>query len=62
MQRPLLDQCSTLIGREFTRTRPDWSREVREVPPEELQSLLDAEFGITLTTAEAEALVAFHKH
>lgn len=61
VQRPLLDQRSTLIGREFTRTRPDWSREVREVAPEELPGLLDAEFGITLTAAEAETLVAFHK-
>ncbi|MFI0785127.1 arylamine N-acetyltransferase [Streptomyces lydicus] len=61
VQRPLPDLRSTLVGREFTRTRPDWTREVREVAPEELPALLETEFGISLTAADAEALVAFHK-
>ncbi|AOP50536.1 arylamine N-acetyltransferase family protein [Streptomyces lydicus] len=61
VQRPLPDRRSTLVGREFTRTRPDWNREVREVAPEELPALLETEFGISLTAADAEALVAFHK-
>ncbi|MEU9121262.1 arylamine N-acetyltransferase [Streptomyces sp. NPDC048506] len=60
VQRPLPELRSTLIGRELTRTRPDSSREVREVAAEELPTLLDAEFGITLSAPDAEALVALH--
>ncbi|MFI0715464.1 arylamine N-acetyltransferase [Streptomyces inhibens] len=61
VQRPLPELRSTLVGREFTRTRPDWSREVREVAPEEMPGLLDTEFGITLSAADAESLVAVHQ-
>ncbi|MEV0375192.1 arylamine N-acetyltransferase [Streptomyces sp. NPDC050636] len=61
VQRPGPELRRTLIGRELTRTRPDWSREVREVAPEEIPGLLDAEFGIALSTEDAEALVAFHR-
>ncbi|MGD3106571.1 arylamine N-acetyltransferase family protein [Streptomyces sp. YGL11-2] len=55
---PLADVRRTLVGREFVQTRPDWSREVREVAPEEIPGLLDSEFGITLSPADAGALVA----
>ncbi|MFJ9415347.1 arylamine N-acetyltransferase [Streptomyces sp. NPDC101227] len=59
VQRPLPDRRSVLIGRELTRTRPDWSSEVREVAPEETPEVLEEEFGITLSGADAEAVVAF---
>ncbi|WP_411121478.1 arylamine N-acetyltransferase family protein [Streptomyces sp. x-19] len=58
VQKPDPELRRTLVGRELTLTRPDWSREVREVAPEELPGLLDSEFGITLSAADAEALVA----
>ncbi|AJC56905.1 arylamine N-acetyltransferase [Streptomyces sp. 769] len=58
VQKPGPELRSTLVGRELVRTRPDWSREVREVAPEEIPGLLDTEFGITLSAADAEALVA----
>ncbi|GAU68802.1 putative arylamine N-acetyltransferase [Streptomyces sp. NBRC 110611] len=61
VQRPLPELRSTLVGREFTRTRPDWSREVREVTPEELPALLETEFGLTLPAADAEALAAYQE-
>ncbi|AKA05196.1 acetyltransferase [Streptomyces noursei ZPM] len=58
VQKPDPELRRTLVGRELTLTRPDWSREVREVAPEEVPGLLDTEFGITLSAADAEALVA----
>ncbi|MFJ8674959.1 arylamine N-acetyltransferase [Streptomyces sp. NPDC093589] len=58
---PRPDLRSSLIGRELTRTRPDWTSEVREVAPEEIPGLLDTEFGIRLTPGDAEALVAHHR-
>ncbi|MFH8589064.1 arylamine N-acetyltransferase family protein [Streptomyces celluloflavus] len=61
VQRPYPERRSALIGREFTRTRPDWSREVREVTPEEIPDLLETEFGIFLAARDAEALVTFHR-
>ncbi|PNE36183.1 arylamine N-acetyltransferase family protein [Streptomyces noursei] len=61
VQKPGPELRSTLVGRELVRTRPDWSREVREVAPEEIPGLLDTEFGITLSVADAEALVATYR-
>ncbi|MFF2805599.1 arylamine N-acetyltransferase [Streptomyces sp. NPDC058000] len=58
VQKPGSELRRTLVGRELALTRPDWSREVREVAPEEIPGLLDTEFGITLSAADAEALVA----
>ncbi|MFF0624531.1 arylamine N-acetyltransferase [Streptomyces sp. NPDC004296] len=58
VQKPGHELRRTLVGRELTLTRPDWSREVREVAPEEIPGLLDTEFGITLSAADAETLVA----
>ncbi|MYT31854.1 MULTISPECIES: arylamine N-acetyltransferase [unclassified Streptomyces] len=60
-QKPGSGLRRTLVGRELARTRPDWSRDVREVAPEEIPALLDAEFGITLSAADAEALVATYE-
>ncbi|MFG2139068.1 arylamine N-acetyltransferase [Streptomyces sp. NPDC048650] len=61
VQRPLPELRSALIGRELTRTRPDFSREVRRIAPEETPELLETEFGITLSAPDAEALIAFQE-
>ncbi|MCK7624226.1 arylamine N-acetyltransferase [Streptomyces sp. RS10V-4] len=58
VQKPGAALRRTLIGRDLTLTRPDWSQEVRRIAPEELPALLDTAFGITLTAADAAALVA----
>ncbi|MFE7312953.1 arylamine N-acetyltransferase [Streptomyces sp. NPDC057555] len=58
VQKPGPEERRTLVGRELTRIRPDWSREVREVAPREIPELLATAFGITLTATDAAALVA----
>ncbi|KUL55264.1 acetyltransferase [Streptomyces sp. NRRL F-4489] len=58
VQKPGPDVRRTLIGRELTETRPDFTREVRQVAPEEVPALLDTAFGITLTEQDAKELVA----
>ncbi|WP_030417087.1 arylamine N-acetyltransferase family protein [Streptomyces sp. NRRL S-1448] len=61
VQRPSRDLRRTLIGREYAVTRPDGTREAREVSPQELPDLLATEFGITLSAADAQAVVTFHE-
>ncbi|WP_310728331.1 arylamine N-acetyltransferase [Streptomyces sp. N2A] len=61
VQRPSRDLRSTLIGREYAVTRPDGTREAREVSPQELPDLLATEFDITLSAADAQALAMFHE-
>ncbi|WP_030801524.1 arylamine N-acetyltransferase family protein [Streptomyces sp. NRRL S-337] len=61
VQRPSRDLRRTLIGREYAVTRPDGTREAREVSPQELPDLLAAEFGLTLSAADAQALATFHE-
>ncbi|GAB7031937.1 arylamine N-acetyltransferase [Streptomyces sp. NPDC021749] len=60
VQRPSRELRRTLIGREYAVTRPDGTREAREVRSQELPELLATEFGITVSAADAEALVTFH--
>ncbi|MFK0293041.1 arylamine N-acetyltransferase [Streptomyces sp. NPDC090442] len=61
VQKPGLAERRTLVGRELSRVGADWSREAREVAPEEIPGLLASDFGITLTPADAEALVATYQ-
>ncbi|UZJ30245.1 hypothetical protein OJ254_07320 [Streptomyces endophytica] len=61
VQRPSRELRRTLIGREYAVTRPDGTREAHEVSPQELPDLLATAFGITLSAADARALVAFHE-
>ncbi|WP_274914265.1 arylamine N-acetyltransferase family protein [Streptomyces sp. WZ-12] len=61
VQKPGLAERLTLVGRELARVGADGSREAREVTPEEIPSLLASDFGITLSPADAEALVATYQ-
>ncbi|MEU7157416.1 arylamine N-acetyltransferase family protein [Streptomyces chrestomyceticus] len=61
VQQPGPDLRRTLIGTELTLTRPDWSREVRQVPAEELPAVLETDFGLLLDGRDAADLVALHR-
>ncbi|MEV5594067.1 arylamine N-acetyltransferase [Streptomyces sp. NPDC052496] len=61
VQQPGPDLRRTLIGTELTLTRPDWSREVRQVPAEEIPAVLEADFGLVLDERDAADLVALHR-
>lgn len=61
VQQPGPDLRRTLIGTELTLTRPDWSREVRQVPAEELPAVLETDFGLVLDGRDAADLVALHR-
>ncbi|ARF56692.1 arylamine N-acetyltransferase family protein [Streptomyces gilvosporeus] len=61
VQRPLPGLRAALIGRQLTRTRPDWTTEVRDIPPQETPDVLASAFGITLSAPDAAALVAFQR-
>ncbi|MET9291620.1 arylamine N-acetyltransferase [Streptomyces sp. NPDC003077] len=61
VQRPEPQLRRTLIGTELTLTRPDWSRETRQVAPEELPELLARDFAIELSEEDAAALVKFQQ-
>ncbi len=61
-QRPLPDLRTALIGRQLIHTRPDGTTEVRDIPPQETPQVLASEFGITLSAADADALVAFQRN
>ncbi|MEU2790522.1 arylamine N-acetyltransferase [Streptomyces sp. NPDC007100] len=61
VQQPGPDLRRTLIGTELTLTRADWSREVRQVPADEIPAVLAAEFGLVLDEQDAADLVALHR-
>lgn len=61
VQQPGPDLRRALIGTELTLTRPDWSREVRQVPAEEIPAVLETDFGLVLDGRDAADLVALHR-
>ncbi|WP_030019266.1 arylamine N-acetyltransferase family protein [Streptomyces monomycini] len=61
VQQPGPDLRRALIGTELTLTRPDWSREVRQVPAEEIPAVLETDFGLVLDARDAADLVALHR-
>ncbi|MFI2237901.1 arylamine N-acetyltransferase [Streptomyces chrestomyceticus] len=61
VQQPGPDLRRSLIGTELTLTRPDWSREVRQVPAEEIPAVLETDFGLVLDGRDAADLVALHR-
>ncbi|OKI07312.1 acetyltransferase [Streptomyces sp. CB02923] len=61
VQQPAPDLRRTLIGTELTLTRPDWSREVRRIPAEEIPAVLETDFGLVLDERDAADLVALHR-
>lgn len=65
IRRPVLQQAAPgvrcrLIGAQLTRTRPDGSRDERDVPVSELRQTLVREFGIELGDAEFAELIRVH--
>ncbi len=60
-QRPVVQKAGdslrrSLVGGELTVVRPGWAAETRAVAPAELPGILAADFGIELTTHDAETL------
>ncbi|ARX86956.1 MULTISPECIES: arylamine N-acetyltransferase family protein [Streptomyces] len=65
IRRPVLQQAAPgvrcrLIGAQLTRTRPDGSRDERDVPVSELRHTLVREFGIELGDDEFAELIRVH--